>query len=220
MGRHSRPGEGILSPELHEKLENFLFSGQNSLTVTAFAGVFLSSLIIDEGLRTFFFGPLILNQEITDIWLLVAPMIFLGATASVMFIVFTFMQSTVGYFLTTMAGITVTFVLWFTSIEYLMEWSIDIGPLNGLLLPLGLYYSFSGFIGVLAMIHESSYITKRISLSESVPRKILLIIILMSVVSNVALYLFLRSDNYTWAFAVTFVTVLFSALQKTQLLKI
>lgn len=219
MREHSKPGEGILSPRWHKKLENLLFTRHTTLSIIALSSVFISSLILDGGLRSFVFDPIFFGAAVTDIWWLAMPFIAGAFISALIFLAAVVRRSRQTRLLHQCAALVAATVLWLTTIEYILEWSRVNGALDGFFLPLSLYYVFSSFIVVLVTIREPHSIFKQMNISTEHSVQVILITIAFAVTLNVSIWYLLGDSGYTWAYAVTAVGLLWPAVRSVGMIK-
>ena len=203
MRKHAEPGEGLLSKEAHKKLENFFFGEYNTFSILSLAVVYLSAFIFDDGLSLYYFSffkePLAANSvDIIAFLILSAVLLLAGTVVSLQFV-----QTKSKKLLSVISYILIPTIILLISFQYFIAVTYLEVPTEIIVL-IGSYHLFSGIIIFRVAMTDSRYLESRIHIDSNIPTLYLIAVAILSIASHALFIWILGSEQYSWAFVVTF----------------
>lgn len=202
MGRYAPAGEGFLPPRAHKWLTDLFIGYYNTYTIFILALTFLSSFIIEPGLRSFVLQSL-LQPGSND-----------GATWIAMVFLCVAILATSRYTFSTIRGEkidlwtefaaygTISLVSVCMAVDYLIYGGDTAGNAGRLVIFLTVYYLFSAGVIFQASVWDGSYIEERMSLVPQPDRQKVWIASLVVLLTTVGFILQL-GETYSWAITAT-----------------
>ncbi len=215
MRNYAKPGEGLLSKRMHKKLENFLFGEHYTLSVVSLASVFISGLIFDQKLQSYYLATItnISTVNIIDAFGSIAISIALGA--ALLFLSLVLIRVRSPKILTASAYTLITTVMFLVAVQYF--WNVMNYQSHGLewiLILVASYHLFSGFVAFRVALTDTHYLTSRIHLNVNQSTTTLFITIIASILIHPFYMTLSGMDSYSLALIVTIHLVLWASISQ------
>lgn len=216
MTEHAKPGEGVLSLEDHRKLEDLLFGRHTTLSVYIATVVFLIAIFSDRGLNSFALAPFLNSESIGEVELVAWVLLAVGVVVSVYYVVVILFRSYDVILTPKAAYVLVTLISFFMAIDYFFQ---GLSLEMGLGYVLGFYYLVCGCIAFRVSLHDSSYLSDRIKLSNDYASREVIIATSIAVIAGIFFLIVLDDVVFSWAYVVTFCGIFWASVNRVFVLK-